>query len=161
MWEKYLNQKLPKKKYMVKDAGLLRRLFAFIIDLLILNFVVLLPLSDIFKTYLGGTIQKNLATLSNSIPMTISFALIIITLLALAYFTLFQYYYRQTLGMMITKIKVDGSVNLLTSFVRYIFLIPLLPFQLLWIIEPIFLILNKRAILEIITKTRTIHVVQI
>jgi len=91
-------------------------------------------------------------------PMKIYFIVFIIFILSMLYFTFFEYYLSQSPGQLLMKIKVesDKDIGFFKSLLRNIYLLPLFPFYLLWIIEPLYLIFYKERLLEKITNTRTV-----
>ncbi|MFH1917388.1 MAG: RDD family protein [Nanoarchaeota archaeon] len=155
MAEETFNLRLPKKRYVLSDAGLVRRLFAIIIDLLILDLVIFSPFAAFFQKEFPGTFFENMGVLQG-FSGSVAFVFGLISILALLYFTLFQYYFSQTYGMKIMKISVQGDVSFGRSLVRNLIVLPFFPFYLLWVIEPIAVVMKKSALLERVTGTRTI-----
>jgi uncharacterized RDD family membrane protein YckC len=83
--------------------------------------------------------------------MVILFALIYM------YFVLFEYLLGQTPGMMCLRIKIFSDGTLKTMLLRNMFIIPVFPIILLWIIEPIMIAARKRTMLEMLTDSRSLH----
>jgi uncharacterized RDD family membrane protein YckC len=132
-----------------------KRAIAFIFDLLVINFVIAFPFQGIFQQY-AGSFNFGIAT---SFSPHAYYALILISLLALLYFTFSEYYIGQTVGMMLVNIQAistQGNVGLLKAFIRNCFILPFFPFVLLWLVELIHLIFYKERLLEKITGTKTV-----
>jgi AcrR family transcriptional regulator len=90
------------------------------------------------------------------LPAKVYAAAIVLAMLALAYFMLFEYIFGQTIGMMIFNIQAE-NVTLWRAFVRNAYLLPVFPFPILWIIEPLHLLFLKTRFLERLSNTRTIE----
>lgn len=153
----HLTSPLPgQRKTTTGDAGLLRRLLAIALDILIIDITLIAPFAALIEQNMPGTFSEQLAALQNGLPSELLFIFAFISILSFLYFTLFQYYFTQTLGMRILKIKVTGNITLFSSAVRSIMALPFFPFYLFWIIEPIHIAYRKIGFLEQITKTQTI-----
>jgi len=137
-----------------KSASLLRRGLALIIDLFVINLVVFGPFKNLLINFFEGQNIMNI----QKVPDNIYLAMFFITIMALLYFTLLQYYFQQTIGMMITKIQVVPDSGFFRILIRNLFIIPFFPFSLLWIIEPLYLFFKGRRLLEKLTNTNTVEV---
>lgn len=144
----------PRQQIIAQDAGFFRRLGSFIIDLLLLDIVITAPFSPIFSRWISIAQTSSLSSFTYTNKELA--AVFVIMLIFMVYFVLFEYLLGQTLGMMIAKTRTEKG-KLWQHVVRNIFFIPLFPFILFWIIEPISIALWKRSVLEHITKTRTMH----
>ena len=139
----------------VEQASFWRRAFAFIIDLFILDIFITSPFSSLFESVVARTKTISIFEMTYS---TKEIALIVMLFLLLyLYFVLFEYVLQQTPGMMFAKTKLDGNMSFWTTLVRNSFLFPVLPFILLWVIEPIMLFFKKRTVLEYASGTRTVY----
>jgi hypothetical protein len=149
----YASLHLPGQRIYVKDASLLRRLGAFVADLLLLDFAIF---SSFGPLLLGsfdiGQVLREGFTLS---PAAYA-AAVMMALLGLAYFSLFEYVLGQTPGMMLLNIRAI-NVTLWRSLIRNAYLVPVFPFPLLWVVEPVHLALRKTRFLEVISRTRTVE----
>jgi uncharacterized RDD family membrane protein YckC len=156
-----LDLNLPKKRLFKRPASLWKRLLAFIIDLILIQFLILLPFEKIFSN-LKVKSASDIFTMSQSmnIPTSVYYAFFFITVLALLYFAFFEYYLRQTIGMTIFGIYADGEVTFWKAIIRNAFIIPAFPFYILWIIEPIHLLFYKTRALERFTSTSTVEVLR-
>lgn len=163
-----LNLKLPKQKVYVKNASILRRLLAFILDIFVLNLVVFFPFQSIFSNALGSYSSLSLSNISHfseiiqlKIPGIIYTALFFIFLLSLFYFALLESLTKQTVGMMIMRIYAEDfeakKVSFFRALIRHLFILPVFPFYILWLVEPLHLAFYNERFLEKITKTRTVE----
>jgi uncharacterized RDD family membrane protein YckC len=150
------NLPLPGTRVQKDSCGLSRRIIALVIDILILDIIAFAPFASTFVKSFPGSIKDNLTLMRGSIPSNILFIFIFLSILAFIYFTLFQYYFSQTFGMRIVKIKVAGNITFLTSIARSALSLPFFPFYLFWIIEPIAIIYRKQGLIEQWTQTETI-----
>src|SRR3989344_7730122 len=120
---------LPKKKEIIVPANIWKRIGAFVIDLLIIDFIIspftkvlenIIPIADFRKleNYLSSNMQ-----VSNAM-IFVTFAIGIISLL---YFAILEYKYKQTIGKMIFKIYIaseDKELRLSQCIIRSLFIIP-------------------------------------
>jgi len=153
------------------NVGFWKRAFAFIIDLLIINLVIIYPFRGIFVDRFGKlSFSEAIAAGGQVLPNNIYFTLFIMSVLALLYFTFFDYYLEQSPGQMLLRIKVistrpkEGSANdaaqgigFWAALTRNCFILPFFPFYAFWIIEPIYLAVYKERFLEKITLTKTVY----
>lgn len=133
---------MPKKikKEDIKPASLTRRTLAYIIDSLIISIIVMYP----FQNYLTK-INRELnfrdifvTRLSTDLYM-IFFTIAILSLL---YFSLFEFYLKQTIGKMILRIRVISTkkgFSFLQALLRNISKVV----DILLVIDIIFLLLSK------------------
>jgi hypothetical protein len=140
------------------NATLSTRVMAFFIDVIVLYFVAVMPFRHLFLKAFPYEAGFGLLTQTNIIiPGYIYASMFIISMLFLFYFSITEYFLKQTPGKMLMNIYVRGNTTFLKSLMRNIFLIPFFPFYLLWITEPIYLLTHKYRFLEHITKTRTVE----
>jgi len=129
------------------NASILRRIAALLLDILIVNIIILLPVEVI----MGAKIQADSfgvdTLLVNPQQSTLySVLLLMTTLITLTYFMVMERLFAQTFGKMVLKLKVMSQTKDLKwwqVFVRSMFLIPILPFALLWIIDPIVMLFSQ------------------
>lgn len=155
---------ISKGKGFLAQASVLKRLFAFLIDLLIINVIVLLPFKRIFSSIVPNpeSFSKTMDFLSNnsSIPLTV--IVLAAAFLSIFYFMVFEKKLQQSPGKMLFNLYVKSQTKDLKYwqlFVRSMFLIPLFPFILLWIIDPIVMFFNKdsQRLSEILSKTKVVE----
>lgn len=147
------------QKVGVVKAGRLKRLIAFVIDLLVLEVFIFLPFSPllrrIFPDKFGfGFIIEEVAA------KELALLLIALGLLMLLYFALFEYKLRQSIGKMALNIYVVSEykeLRLWQAIVRNMLFIPIFPFNIVPIIDAIFFLVKNRRFSEIITKTDTVE----
>ena len=137
-----------KERFLERRASIFKRLFAFVADLFILNFVVVYPFSELISYYNSGF---------TNISQGMYVIVVIISLLALGYFVLMEWYFKKTLGMMLLRIEASGNINFLTALTRHLYLVPMFPFSLLIIIDPLWLLFKGERLTEKITRTKTIE----
>lgn len=148
---------LPGNKVKTKEASLTKRVIAALFDVIVLAFVILNPFSGVLGAYFSGSFNDAVSLAESSLPNQIGFIMFIIMILFFVYFTLFQYYYKQTIGMMIMRIQVHGDITFGKCMIRSLIGIPTFPFYILWFIEPLLIALNRKALLEQLTNTTTIE----
>ena len=151
--EVYAGLNLPGMRVHERDAPFWRRTAAFLLDILILDFLVVAPFRD---ALLGTVSWERIIHGAFVFPSTAYAAGVVIALLAFGYFALFEYTLCQTPGMMLFSIQTQG-VTLTRAFIRNLYLVPLFPFPLLWIVEPLFLLFLGTRWLERLSGTRTIE----
>jgi len=157
--------KLPKQKTFTGPAFAWKRVLAFLIDLLIINFIILFPFRKLFReimpTALSFKETFNFVNTSelNSLILTIS---IFASILMMLYFIILEGKIGQSIGKILTNVYVVSEIKELKFWqllVRNLFLIPFFPFILLWVIDPIFMFFtkDKKRLSEILSKTKVIE----
>jgi uncharacterized RDD family membrane protein YckC len=141
-----------------------KRMFSFVIDLMIINMIIIYPFRGIFIKYFSGiSLSQTLNSNNMTVPTSAYVVMLIISVLALLYFTFFDYYLGQTPGKMLLKIKVistkdkDSSVGMGQALLRNCYILPFFPFYIFWFVEPIYLAFYKERFLEKITSTKTVY----
>src|SRR3989344_3199435 len=101
-----------------KYANLWKRAFAYLIDILLLNFVIILP----FKSILKPLQNEKIIEIGKFIDLNILLALLSITLLSYIYFVYLDYKLQKTIGMIIFGLisKTKGEFTLQKSLLRNI-----------------------------------------
>ncbi|MFH1174235.1 MAG: RDD family protein [archaeon] len=147
---------LPKKRTFAKPASVGKRLAALLIDIAALYFLFLVPIASIALAgvHLPTTFSS---ALQLQLPLKAYLAFGLFLLVSWLYFALFELYRRQTLGMQLMKIYLDGKLNIWKTLIRNVFIIPLFPFYLLWIVEPVHVLIFGHRFMEKLTKTRDIE----
>ena len=152
---------LPKRRLFKRPARFWKRALAFLLDIFFVQFIIILPFQPIFKGIEGRSLNILLNAGSIVIPPSVFVAVFFIMLLVFLYFTLFEYFLRQTIGMTIFGLFVDGEIPFWKAVVRNLYLIPIASIILiLWPIELIHLGIYKTRALERITQTSTVEVFQ-
>jgi uncharacterized RDD family membrane protein YckC len=143
-------------------AGVLKRLLAFLIDLVVLNLVVVYPFRALIARLIpAGSIGELASALESSpgVLNQLNFVYITIGVLLYIYFTISESRLQQSLGKMLLGLQVKSgkeSPSFWQIAVRNLFLLPVFPFVLLWLIDPLTLIFTKRRLSDIISKTSVI-----
>jgi uncharacterized RDD family membrane protein YckC len=133
-------------------AGFFRRLLAFAADILILNVIVF----SAFSSLISKNVSFNTLSLKQGLSPQLSSIILLLGILSFVYFTLMEYSIGKTLGMMLVNIKADGELGFWRCFLRNIFIIPLFPITILWILDPVYLLIKKKRFSESVTNTDTI-----
>lgn len=155
---------LPKEATFKGPALIWKRVLAFVIDILIINFVIGFP----FRRLIAGIVpardfSNSYAYISSNQKLVglLSLIMILFGLLAILYFAILEYKMGQTVGKMFMNIKVEAEqLTFFSCLIRSMFLIFIFPFVLLWVIDPLFMFFtkDKRRLSEILSKTRTIEI---
>jgi uncharacterized RDD family membrane protein YckC len=155
---------LPKERIFKGPALVWKRFFAFMIDLLIIDFVIGFPFRKLLLRMVPAEeFSASYAYLvSNpSVVSLLTSVMILFGLLALLYFAVLEYRLGQTIGKMFVNIKVESGKGLtfLACLIRSMQFVLIFPFILLWIIDPLFMLFNKdgRRLSEILSGTRTVE----
>ncbi len=148
----------------IEGVSFWKKAVALLLDLIIINLLIIYPFRQVFVKYFGNiTLAQSLNLSEVAVPSIVYWAIFIISILMLIYFTFFDYYLSQTPGQMLLKIKSvslknkDGKIGLWESVLKNCFILPFFPFYMFWIIDPIHLIFYKERFLEKITYTKTIY----
>lgn len=103
-----------------------KRILALIIDILLFNVTVAVPLSGLVPASFTAT-------------STVLAVGVVLVALFFGYLVASQYLIGQTIGMMLFQYRATNTNELWRCVVRNIFILPVFPFILLWIIDPLFL----------------------
>ncbi len=150
--------RLPKKREIVAPARFWKRLIAFIADLMIIDIVLLSPFTNYFTTIMP-LIEKMGS--SSEIPAGLITALTLIGIIVLLYFTLTEYLLGMTPGMQLFRLRIKGERTMINCIIRNLYALPVFPFTILWVVDPIYLIMKDERVLERITKTSTVETITI
>jgi len=157
--------KLPKQKTFTGPALVWKRILAFFIDILIINFIILFPFKSLFQKIMPSSLSfeetfslVSAPGLSNLIVLTSLF----VGILMVAYFVILEGKLGQSIGKILTHIYVASETKELKFWqllVRSLFLMPFFPFILLWIIDPVFMFFTKdnKRLSEILSKTKVVE----
>ena len=149
---------LPKKRVFAKPVSIWKRIAGLIIDLFLIYVLFLTPIMTLaagpYLELLPATVSQ---AMTAEIPIQIYLAFGLFILLAFLYFSLMEYYLRQTLGMRLMGVYCDGKITFGKTLLRNLFIIPVFPCYLLWVIEPLHLLFYGNRLMESITRTRDIE----
>ena len=138
---------------MKRDASLWKRFFALLIDLVVIDLVIVLPFAGILEGFNISFSNIESLVFSGTLLATLA----IISLMSLLYFSLMQYFVGKTIGAHIFKLELEGKKSFGRCLLRNLFVIPFFPFYLLWIIEPIHLLIYHKRFLDRWTKMKTVE----
>ena len=146
------------------NVGFWKRVFSFIIDIMIINLTIIYPFRGSFTKYFGKlTIAESMTAADGAISSNIYAIIFIISLLALL-FTFFEYYLGQSPGQMLLRIKVvsinigHSGITFWRAMIRNLYILLFFPFYpTVMIIDIVYLAFYKERLLEKITGTRTVH----
>ena len=149
----YTHLLTPRATRVLQEASPLRRAGAFLLDILCIDLIVTAPFTPLF-TSMVGRIGKTGITGFTYTARELALV-VVIFLIAYAYFVLFEYVLGQTPGMMLLGTVAEPA--LWQALVRNSFLLPFFPFVMFWFIEPFAILFSRRGVLERISGTRTFH----
>ena len=148
------------------QATPLRRILAFLLDLFLLFFVILSP----FGSFLSGFLPKDASAaeafyLSPHGQIFIGL-MFVLGLFVMAYFVLMEWLLGTTMGKLLLGLRVVSAHERLTLWqciVRSMFAIPAFPFIILWLVDPLMMLLysSGQRLSEILSQTQTIYVTAI
>jgi len=158
--------RLPKEKTFIGPALIWKRIAAFFIDMVIINLIVLFPFRGLFqnivpKDYSFSEAYKFLSSSANytSFISSISF---IMSIFIILYFLMLERKMAQTIGKMVMKVHVvsdNDTIKTWQLFTRNLVFIPVFPFVLLWVLDPLFMFFTKtnQRLTEILSKTKVVE----
>ena len=152
-------------KAIVAEASILKRALAFAIDILFVEFVVLFPFSSVFEGIVPdeSSAYEAFKTLSSgSYGSLLRLVALFTTIPTIAYFAILEKKTGQTIGKRMLSLHVisqSKEMKYWQAFARSMFLIPIFPFVLLWIIDPIVMFFSKerQRLSEILSKTKVVE----
>ena len=157
---------LPKKRTHLLDVSLPKRTLAFLIDLIILDFFIMSVYSLSIKKLLPNVPFSELVSYLQVTPIILTKIILLLTLLGLTiltYFVYLQHKLSQTIGMHVFKLfvvssdKKKGELTLSQLIIRNLYLLPFFPFVLFWVIEPIYLAIYNKRLLEKWSNTKLVE----
>ena len=157
---------LPGQRMFAGPALLWKRMAALLLDVLLLNFTVLYPFRNAIQRTLPAFDSMGAAFAYLTTHPSMQEALVLLTfvmsLFVLAYFTLMDYQFSTTPGKSLLRIAVLSETKKMTlwqSLLRNLYVLPVFPFFLLWIIDPACLLFSphRQRLSEMLSKTRTVE----
>jgi len=158
---------LPKEKTFIGPALIWKRIAAFFIDMAVINLVILFPFRSLFrdimpKDYNFSEAYKILSSSADYTGFLTSVSLVM-SILVLLYFWMLERKMGQTIGKMLMRIYVVSSNKDLKAWqllARNLVFLPVFPFILLWIVDPLFMFFAKtnQRLSEILSRTRVVEV---
>lgn len=159
---------LPKPRLFLAPASPIKRALAFMIDLLVIDFVLLFPFQMLFEKKipeLSGLSFSSIIEIVSRPEYSDLFAAAAIAmgLLSILYFALLEYNLHQTIGKMVMNMSVVSEIkehNFWQYIVRNIFLVPVFPAVVMWAADIAYIFFNskRQRLLEVISKTRTTEI---
>ena len=155
-----------KGKSFLTQASVLKRIIAFIIDMAIINFVILFPFRGILNKIIptDGSFSQTMEFLSSNTEYNafLTVFMLLVASIMILYFMLLEKKLNQTPGKMLLNLYVASQTKELRYwqlFVRSMFLIPLFPFILLWLVDPIVMLFTKenQRLCEILSRTKVVE----
>ena len=165
---------LPKERIFFAKPPVWKRLLAFLIDLSIINLVVATPFRNILAQLVprsqSYTEAYNYVLMNPGVSYSLYVVTFLIAFLALIYFTILEWGLGQTIGKKllglwvvrdlgdnISKYKL-ASPGFWQCLLRHLIIIPITPFLLLWIIDPIVSMFSgkQQRLSEKITRTKVV-----
>lgn len=161
---------IPERHSFLGPAVLWKRALAFIIDLLVVDLFIFSQFREIILSSIGGDVGFSAAyhfLLTNpQISKALLYIFILASLFTVSYFILLEYLAGQTVGKMIVNILVVSvrepqrveAPSLLQCLVRSVFLLPVVPFIIMWLIDPIYYLFTKdQRFSEYLSQTRVVE----
>lgn len=142
---------LPGQRVTYARAAVWKRVVAFLLDLLVID-LLLTPFDKHLRGIESGTLME-----AGSIPEGLVAMALLMGVVALLYFGLFEYLLGGTLGMRLFNLSVKGRRTFGICLVRNLYALPIFPLTLLWIIEPVYLFWQRERLLERWTGTGTVE----
>lgn len=142
-------------KEFMGTASILKRIFALILDVLIINLIIVRPFRSLIYSVIGGASGFNeMIELfkNNQVVLTnLTSILFVISVISLFYFTIMEWKFSQTIGQMIMGLYIisgEKTIKFWQTFVSNLFIIPFFPFYILWIIDPLYMFFNGQRFSE-------------
>ncbi len=156
---------LPTQRITTVPASLFRRFLAFLLDLLVLDLVVAGPFRGVFVGIFGKQELRDVMAVMEADLWTSFLAqmlLLMLGLLVLLYFMILEFTVGQTLGKRVFRMRVqdDSKQKKIWHYiVRSLFVIPVFPFVILWIVDAIHMLfsIEGRRWTEKLSKTRVVQ----
>ncbi|HIJ18251.1 TPA: RDD family protein [Candidatus Woesearchaeota archaeon] len=143
-------------------ALLWKRAAAFVIDAAIVYAILFLAIGGKLATALpdAASFAESYALMAES--SILNWVSVIFSLMLLLYFLLLERRFGQSIGKMAMGLHVQsdsGHISFWQHLGRAMFLIPVFPFMVLWIADPIAMLFtrNNRRLSEIVSKTRVVE----
>ena len=157
---------LPEDREFTGPSLLWKRVMAFLIDMLAVNFFVLIPFKPFFSELFPSDYSfSQMYAYLNSNPHFISRITIVsvfMSFMVILYFISFEAKFRQSIGKKLMNLHVRSQSNelkLWQHFIRNILFLPIFPFILLWVLDPLFMFFSKskQTLTEILSKTEVVQ----
>jgi uncharacterized RDD family membrane protein YckC len=151
-------------KSMTVNAPIWKRFIAFILDLLILNIIVVYPFQSLVASVIPSKdFMTTYSYLSAHTPPRSLYAIIIaVAILSVLYFAMLERRTGTTIGKMVLSLSVvptGGDNHAWRYYARSLFLIPVLPFILLGVVDPVYMLFNEdhQRFTEYLSRTKVVE----
>lgn len=131
-----------KRKVILRPAPVWKRILAFIVDMLILEFFVFSQFEEVIKSL---TPTKTSVFVITGEFIQISIVMGIIGFIVFIYFTVLETAFGQSLGHMAVALRLYSvdELSLWKIAISNLTFLPFFPFILLWIIDPLMLLFSN------------------
>ena len=145
-------------------APIWRRALAFLIDLALVEVFLVMPFWGLIKKSASGQSVADIMAFLAAHPkavVSLNMVTLFLTMMVMAYFVVLEYAMGQTVGMLLLRLRVRSLHNHIHWWqlvIRHLFLIPMFPFVLFLVAEPLSLVWTRgeSRLLERLSKTRTV-----
>ena len=143
---------------MQRQARVWKRILAFIVDL----YIGVMVFSAFFIIIMQQAPRSLADAFSAALTPAAAAAVIYASVFLLLYHVFCEYIVGQTPGMLLFRVSVENTqpkkeLSFWQALVRNLFLLPVFPFTLLWIIEPLYYVFQGQRLLEYWTRTDTVE----
>lgn len=148
----------------LQAPSFLARSLAFLLDLSLLGMTIFAPVSLLAEQFIPATDYKSayhyfLSNVAAANVLTIVFFFVFV--LGILYFTLLEYLIGQTAGKRLLRLKIVDLSGKNPAFwqclVRNLVLLPVFPFIIFWVVDPLYLLFTKQRLTEQLSRTRTVN----
>lgn len=155
----------PLKQYakMQETPSFFKRSIAVVLDFAVLFMTILAPVTTLLEKIMPkADFSTSYALLAENqkISSILSVTIVFIFVLVVLYFSMLEYFFGQTAGKRLMAIQVvtihNQQPGLIQCIARNLVFLPVFPFILFWIIDPLYLLLTKQTLSDQLTKTKTV-----
>ncbi len=149
-------------KQFLGTASIVKRILAFIFDLLLINFIIR-PFQSMILKILGNPSWKEALSMVESNPEalgSLTTILFFISVLSLLYFAVMEWKFSQTLGHMLVGIYVQSEKKdpkLWQFIISNLFILPFFPFFILWFADPAYMFFYGKRFSERVAGLKTVQ----
>ena len=127
-------------------ASIIKRLGAFFVDLIILEFFAFNSLEGVVRNFLPSMGFTDMTTYLQQNPDKLILLVgvaILAGIYAVFYFTLFEWALQQTPGKMLVNIRIKEA-GFWKIFASNLTFLPIFPFNILWIVDPVHMFFSQK-----------------
>ncbi|MBL7051804.1 MAG: RDD family protein [Nanoarchaeota archaeon] len=142
-------------KKILPNVALWKRIIAYLIDLLVISFLIMTPLMRF--TERPATFSEIFTSITSTQTITVS---ILVSLLSLFYWAYLEYKFGQSVGKIIMKLSVKSTLRKKLSFTQTVIRSITKLSTILIILDTLYMLYKKgnQRYFEIISKTKVIEV---